>query len=151
MQLSFFEDQLLVLGTFCICAVFLERYISRHKEKPAEPPAPEARSSDDDSDSLENGASARQTTRKTDQSGPSAALTRQYLIVYAIVMGMLEVCMVMLYIDDHAGADWLQGPYVYSLYREQYGFPERIVATLFVTGFLSAGIMSPLVGAWADQ
>ena len=50
-----------------------------------------------------------------------------------------------------AGADWLQGPYVYSLYKEQYGFPERIVATLFVTGFLSAGITAPLVGAWADQ
>jgi len=62
-------------------------------------------------------------------------LTRQYLIVYAIVMG----------------ADWLQGPYVYSLYREQYAFPERLVAVLFVTGFVSAGLTAPLVGAWADQ
>lgn len=49
------------------------------------------------------------------------------------------------------GADWLQGPYVYSLYREQYGFPERVVASLFLTGFLSAGITAPLIGAWADQ
>lgn len=48
-------------------------------------------------------------------------------------------------------ADWLQGPYVYSLYREQYAFPERVVASLFLTGFLSAGITAPLVGAWADQ
>ncbi|KAI0078568.1 DUF791-domain-containing protein [Panus rudis PR-1116 ss-1] len=62
-------------------------------------------------------------------------LARQYLIVYAIVMG----------------ADWLQGPYVYSLYKEQYGFSERFVALLFVTGFLSAGLTAPLVGAWADQ
>lgn len=48
------------------------------------------------------------------------------------------------------GADWLQGPYVYSLYKEQYAYPERIVAVLFVTGFMSAGIAAPLVGAWAD-
>lgn len=64
-----------------------------------------------------------------------AKLSRQYLLVYAVVMA----------------ADWLQGPYVYSLYREQYGFPERVVALLFVTGFLSAGVTAPLVGAWADQ
>ncbi len=32
---------------------------------------------------------------------------------------------------------------MYSLYREQYGYPERVVATLFVTGFLSAGIAAP--------
>ncbi|KAI0346652.1 DUF791-domain-containing protein [Trametopsis cervina] len=62
-------------------------------------------------------------------------LMRQYLTVYAIVMG----------------ADWLQGPYVYSLYREQYAFPERLVAILFVTGFVSAGMAAPLVGAWADK
>lgn len=49
------------------------------------------------------------------------------------------------------GADWLQGPYVYSLYHEQYAFPERIVAILFVTGFVSAGLSAPLVGVWADQ
>lgn len=50
-----------------------------------------------------------------------------------------------------AGADWLQGPYVYSLYHEQYKFPERLVAVLFVTGFVSAGLTAPLIGAWADQ
>ncbi|ETW77822.1 MFS sugar transporter, partial [Heterobasidion irregulare TC 32-1] len=49
------------------------------------------------------------------------------------------------------GADWLQGPYVYSLYHEQYAFPERMVAILFVTGFVSAGLSAPLVGVWADQ
>lgn len=73
------------------------------------------------------------------KQGASAAvmstLTRKYLVVYAIVMG----------------ADWLQGPYVYSLYREQYQFPERLVAVLFVTGFMSAGLAAPLVGVWADE
>ncbi|KAK7685555.1 hypothetical protein QCA50_011422 [Cerrena zonata] len=76
--------------------------------------------------------------RPSEHSAPAitmARLAKQYLIVYAIVMG----------------ADWLQGPYVYSLYREQYAFPERLVAVLFVIGFLSAGLTAPLVGAWADQ
>ncbi|EMD35660.1 hypothetical protein CERSUDRAFT_53292 [Gelatoporia subvermispora B] len=62
-------------------------------------------------------------------------LARQYLTVYAVVMG----------------ADWLQGPYVYSLYKEEYAFPERLVAVFFVTGFLSAGLTAPLIGVWADQ
>ncbi|KAI0320571.1 DUF791-domain-containing protein [Amylostereum chailletii] len=62
-------------------------------------------------------------------------LMRKYLMVYALVMG----------------ADWLQGPYLYSLYSEQYGFPEEIVAVLFVTGFLSAALFAPLMGTWADQ
>ncbi|KIJ53591.1 hypothetical protein M422DRAFT_73890 [Sphaerobolus stellatus SS14] len=62
-------------------------------------------------------------------------LMKKYLLVYAVVMG----------------ADWLQGPYVYSLYNEQYEFPERIVALLFVTGFTAGGITAPLVGVWADQ
>ncbi|KAI9465738.1 hypothetical protein BJY52DRAFT_1220488 [Lactarius psammicola] len=70
----------------------------------------------------------------TPRSGALGVLMRKYLLVYAIVMG----------------ADWLQGPYVYSLYREQYAFPERQVAVLFVTGFISAAIFAPLVGVWAD-
>lgn len=49
------------------------------------------------------------------------------------------------------GADWLQGPYVYSLYHEQYKYPEHTVALLFVTGFTSAGFFAPIVGDWADQ
>ncbi|KAK7047334.1 hypothetical protein VNI00_006565 [Paramarasmius palmivorus] len=80
-------------------------------------------------------ASNADARREKSGSVMLSVLMRQYLVVYAIVM-----C-----------ADWLQGPYVYSLYREQYGFPERLVAVLFVTGFVSAGLTAPLVGAWADQ
>ncbi|KAI6006157.1 hypothetical protein EDC04DRAFT_989919 [Pisolithus marmoratus] len=83
---------------------------------------------DHDPDKLENGGS-------TTPVNALATLTKRYLVVYAIVMG----------------ADWLQGPYVYSLYHEQYGIPERMVAVLFVTGFMSAGLAAPLVGVWADQ
>ncbi|KAF9447211.1 DUF791-domain-containing protein [Macrolepiota fuliginosa MF-IS2] len=76
-----------------------------------------------------------ESARPPNSGNALKVLARKYLIVYAMVMG----------------ADWLQGPYVYSLYREQYGFPERLVALLFVTGFVSAGMAAPLVGVWADQ
>ena len=66
-------------------------------------------------------------------------------------VGNLAYCLYPQLTDASTGADWLQGPYVYSLYHEQYNFPERVVASLFVTGFLSAGLTAPLVGAWADQ
>ncbi|KAI0628595.1 DUF791-domain-containing protein [Trametes polyzona] len=67
--------------------------------------------------------------------GQASRLSRRYLLVYALVMG----------------ADWLQGPYIYSVYREQHGLPERLVAALFVLGFLTAGVSAPAVGVWADQ
>lgn len=107
----YYELQLTILTAFCVISLLLERYVSnRRKEHQTD---------------AGHGAT----------SAAVAALTKQYLIVYAIVMG----------------ADWLQGPYVYSLYREQYEFPERIVAVLFVTGFMSAGLAAPLIGAWADR
>ncbi|KAI0779125.1 hypothetical protein BC629DRAFT_1582729 [Irpex lacteus] len=109
-MLSFYEAQLVFLGVICAIWTFLDHRMSK------------GRLEDDGSPSRSAG-------------GVRSRLMRQYLTVYAIVMG----------------ADWLQGPYVYSLYREQYAFPERLVAVFFVTGFMSAGIAAPLVGAWADK
>ncbi|KAI1141296.1 DUF791-domain-containing protein [Hypoxylon sp. FL0543] len=49
------------------------------------------------------------------------------------------------------GADWVQGPYLYSLYRDEHGLSERLVSTLFATGFLSGAISAYFVGALADK
>ncbi|KAK0480719.1 hypothetical protein IW261DRAFT_1419071 [Armillaria novae-zelandiae] len=114
---GFYEQQLVVLTSFCLLSLLIDRHVTRRKSIKAA------------DDSLEQGIPA------TSESKSLATLTRQYLVVYGVVMG----------------ADWLQGPYVYSLYREQYGFPERIVAILFVTGFMSAGLAAPFVGVYADQ
>lgn len=43
------------------------------------------------------------------------------------------------------------GPYVYSLYKDQFGLQETIVAALFTTGFLSGGISGYFVGQFADR
>ncbi|CZR51912.1 probable major facilitator superfamily domain-containing protein 5 [Phialocephala subalpina] len=65
----------------------------------------------------------------------ASQFTRLFLTVYCLVMG----------------ADWLQGPYVYSLYKDQFGLKETIVAALFTTGFLSGGISGYFVGQFADR
>ncbi|KAJ7485793.1 hypothetical protein FB451DRAFT_1350207 [Mycena latifolia] len=118
---SFYEYQLLYLSIACLVAVIADQVVSKSRRRQSAKDSREERA--------EGGLSG------SGSAGALAALTRQYLMVYAIVMG----------------ADWLQGPYVYSLYHEQYNFPERIVAVLFVTGFVSAGLFAPLIGVWADQ
>lgn len=47
--------------------------------------------------------------------------------------------------------DLSAGPYVYSLYKDQFGLKETIVAALFTTGFLSGGISGYIVGQFADR
>ncbi|KAI1410764.1 DUF791-domain-containing protein [Hypoxylon sp. FL1857] len=49
------------------------------------------------------------------------------------------------------GADWVQGPYLYSLYRDEHGLSERLVSTLFATGFLSGAVSAYFIGALADK
>ncbi|KAF8205256.1 hypothetical protein K438DRAFT_1818843, partial [Mycena galopus ATCC 62051] len=116
----FYEHQLLWLSVGCLIALIADQRAASARKRVNAKDAREERA--------EGGLAGSGT------ASALAALTRQFLLVYAIVMG----------------ADWLQGPYVYSLYREQYAFPERTVAILFVTGFMSAGLFAPLIGAWAD-
>ncbi|CAG8628041.1 17644_t:CDS:10 [Cetraspora pellucida] len=46
--------------------------------------------------------------------------------------------------------DWLQGPYIYAVYKS-YGFELSQIAILFVTGFLSSGIFGTIIGSAADK
>ncbi|RAL62584.1 hypothetical protein DID88_004432 [Monilinia fructigena] len=78
--------------------------------------------------------------KNTDVATPLAKaeasrFTKLFLTVYCLVMA----------------SDWLQGPYVYSLYKDQFGLDEKIVALLFTTGFLSGGISGYFVGSFADK
>ncbi|KAI9136031.1 hypothetical protein BKA69DRAFT_1135560 [Paraphysoderma sedebokerense] len=59
---------------------------------------------------------------------------RNYLAVYTLVMF----------------ADWLQGSYIYPLYRE-YGYSLNEISYLFVAGFLSSAVFGTFVGAVADH
>ena len=58
-----------------------------------------------------------------------------------------------LYLPAHLLAlfsDWLQGPYVYQLYR-QYGYTEQDIAVLFMAGYLSSCLLGSTTGPLADR
>ena len=44
-----------------------------------------------------------------------------------------------------------QGPYLYSLYRDEYGLPASVVSALFTTGFVAGAASGVVVGALADR
>ncbi|CAI6098920.1 unnamed protein product [Clonostachys chloroleuca] len=48
-------------------------------------------------------------------------------------------------------ADWLQGSFTYSLYKNTHQVTETTIASLFITGFLSAGIGAFFAGTFADR
>lgn len=48
-------------------------------------------------------------------------------------------------------ADWFQGPFIYTLYKDQKKLPEEIVARLFTTGFLAGAFSAMFVGSFADR
>ncbi|KAI6909277.1 DUF791-domain-containing protein [Hortaea werneckii] len=48
-------------------------------------------------------------------------------------------------------ADWLQGPYIYTLYHDAKALPEPTVAALFMTGFIAAAVSASFVGSLADR
>ncbi|KAG0651315.1 Molybdate transporter [Hyphodiscus hymeniophilus] len=50
-----------------------------------------------------------------------------------------------------SGADWLQGPYIYTMYKDEKGLAEETVGHLFLTGFLAAAISGSFVGSLADR
>ncbi|XP_078166874.1 uncharacterized protein LOC144561694 [Carex rostrata] len=57
-----------------------------------------------------------------------------YLVVYSLMMA----------------GDWLQGPYVYFLYRH-YGFDKGDIGRLFIAGFGSSMLFGTIVGSLADK
>eukprot|EP00753_Platysulcus_tardus_P009338 PLAT1992.1.p1 GENE.PLAT1992.1~~PLAT1992.1.p1 ORF type:complete len:432 (-),score=190.58 PLAT1992.1:45-1340(-) len=69
-----------------------------------------------------------------DTTGEFRAFQTNFLLVYLLVMA----------------ADWLQGPYLFVLYRH-YGFTLTRIATLFTAGFVASMLASLVVGASADR
>lgn len=79
--------------------------------------------------------------RKRPTSGKGASLPANflafrtnYLVVYALMMA----------------GDWLQGPYVYALYKH-YGYGTGDIGKLFIAGFGSSMIFGTIVGSLADR
>jgi MFS family permease len=77
----------------------------------------------------------------TDDETKTASVTihfknfqKTYLVVFIIMMA----------------ADWLQGPYVYSLYKH-YGYSQQEIGILFIAGFGSSLVFGTIVGSLADK
>ncbi|PSR99097.1 hypothetical protein BD289DRAFT_458671 [Coniella lustricola] len=58
-----------------------------------------------------------------------------FLTVYALAMG----------------SDWLQGPFLYSLYRDEHNVAPSTVSALFTTGFISGAVSGYATGTLADK
>ncbi|KAI3321376.1 DUF791-domain-containing protein [Xylariaceae sp. AK1471] len=48
-------------------------------------------------------------------------------------------------------ADWLQGPYLFSLYRDEYGLDPGVVLNLYMTDFVTTAIGAYFIGALSDK
>ncbi|TRX90872.1 hypothetical protein FHL15_008276 [Xylaria flabelliformis] len=48
-------------------------------------------------------------------------------------------------------ADWLQGPYLFSLYNDEYALAPRIVLNLYITDFITTALSAYLIGLLADK
>lgn len=93
------------------------------RRKPAQPKQ-DAKSTESKKD-----AKAKQDTNSNEAS------QWPFLVVFALVMG----------------SDWLQGPFLYSLYKEEHGVSSGMVSTLFTTGFLSGAVSAYATGTLADR
>lgn len=47
-------------------------------------------------------------------------------------------------------ADWLQGPYLFALYKDR-GCSKRVISRLFAVGFVSSGALGSFVGGLCDR
>ncbi|RWA09985.1 hypothetical protein EKO27_g5097 [Xylaria grammica] len=50
-----------------------------------------------------------------------------------------------------AAADWLQGPYLFSLYREEHGLAPDLVLNLYLTDFVTTAVSAYFIGALSDR
>ncbi|KAI9349206.1 hypothetical protein BDR26DRAFT_798976 [Obelidium mucronatum] len=77
---------------------------------------------------------SRNSPADTKTEARLASFRRNFLVVYLLNMF----------------GDWLQGPYLYALYRS-YGYSVGAIGQLFVFGFLSSAVFGTLIGSMADK
>lgn len=53
--------------------------------------------------------------------------------------------------DKETRLTFSQGPFLYSLYREEHGVSSGLISTLFTTGFLSGALSAYFTGTLADK
>ncbi|OHF00260.1 major facilitator superfamily transporter [Colletotrichum orchidophilum] len=84
-----------------------------------------------DKSNASKGDEKKNSQQKPKQTGSQWA----FYVVYALVMG----------------SDWLQGPFLYSLYKNEHQISSDFVPTLFTTGFVSGAVAGYFIGSFADR
>ncbi|KAF3347359.1 UDP-galactose transporter-like protein 1 [Verticillium dahliae VDG2] len=127
--------QLNLAGLLLACGVLVATRPST-KTKARTPTANTTSTSTSTSRSKAKSESSNNAASEAEAERPSSQ--KSFFLVYALVMA----------------SDWLQGPFLYSLYRDEHALPPQLIPALFTTGFL-AGALAPfgasalLVGAAA--
>jgi MFS family permease len=123
------EYQIILAGTSIITALLVR---AAQKENAARTAlaAPPPSSSSTSPDSENKSTSPNQDEIQTNFT----RFKLSYLIVYFLMVA----------------GDWLQGPFVYSLYST-YGFSKQQIGQLFVVGFGASMIVGTFVGSLADS
>ncbi|KAI1741566.1 DUF791-domain-containing protein [Xylaria scruposa] len=50
-----------------------------------------------------------------------------------------------------AAADWLQGPYLFSLYKDEYNLSPDVILNLYITDFITTALSAYIIGVLADK
>ncbi|KAK0709672.1 hypothetical protein B0T26DRAFT_874691 [Lasiosphaeria miniovina] len=89
------------------------------------------------SESADNSSSSNNLNKKTKTTTPETPphSRRSFLAIYALVMA----------------ADWLQGPFLYALYRDEHGVAAATVPALFTAGFTAGAASGSVLGSVADR
>ena len=69
------------------------------------------------------------------QSKAYLAFRRMYLVPYLFA----------------TAADWLKGPFIYTLYEKTYGYEQEQITLLFTTGYAAGAVTGLIAGAMADK
>ena len=74
-----------------------------------------------------------------DREGVDQGVVRRFQLDYFLVYALA------------VAADWLQGPHIYAIYKYEKEIPEKWVAALYATGFISGGVSASFAGELADR
>ncbi|GAB1315841.1 Molybdate-anion transporter [Madurella fahalii] len=117
-----------------LCAVLFSIQRRRRNNKPPPQAGPQENppKQNHNSSSTNNNNNHGATKKPRKKAGYNAV---PFLTAYALAMT----------------SDWLQGPFLYPLYRDEHGVPPAAVPLLFATGFVASAASGFVVGAWADR
>ena len=91
------------------------------------------------------------TNHRLGSYGNYVKFRNNYLVVFLCMMCILSLILTFVYTwFVLVVADWLQGSYVYALYKS-YNFDLGQIGQLFIVGFLSSAVLGTVISSFADK